>query len=182
MKNIYESILSSVKAGKQALLEDPELFAKEYLKLNDRQYFVSKGFLFIVNFPQKTFVIDKDFPDIKFKISQVGCVNNSHIIIKDISVFNKYFGTMWGTPVKIGYHILNTKSTTYIQDPEFVSTSPNDFSQMFEIEGNLVIDKAKRINWAKFPDIDGDITINAKNIKELYLPVMDRTNIIKIKR
>lgn len=179
MKNMYESILSSTKSGKQYLLEDPDAFAKEYLHLTDNQYFVLNNFLFVTGYPGKMFVIDAKFPDIKFKIGQFGGVTDNKIVIKDFSVFRKHFEGSNKSRPRLGFKILNTANTTYIQDPEFVSTDPKDFDKV--IEGNLVIDKAKKIQWFSFPDIDGDITFNAKGISELSLPMGTKTNIIKIK-
>lgn len=180
MKNLYESILSSVGAGKNHYLNDPDAFAQEYLHLTDKHYFVSNGYLFITSFQTNTFVIDKDFPDIKFKIALLGCVGNKKIITKDFSAFRRYFATRYDDPVKVGFHILKTAATTYIQDPDFVSEDPEDFENIIAIEGNLVIDKAKKISWSSFPKIDGNITLNAENISILQIPVGSKTSIIKI--
>ena len=94
MNNLYESILSSVNAGKNHFLNDPDSFAKEILKLDpDYNYFILAGTLCITSFDGKAFVIDKNFPDIKFKIAQIGGVKKQNIIIKDWEVFRKHFAT-----------------------------------------------------------------------------------------
>lgn len=181
MKNIYESILSSAKAGKNHFLNDPDAFAKEFLKLDpERNYFIIKDVLYITSFEGKTFVIDKNFPDIKFKIGKVGGGYKQSIIIKDWSVFKKHFAKSYG-PALLGKSY-SSHSSIHIQDPNFESTDHRDFEYLVNIGGNLVIDAAKMIHWEKFPNVDGDITINAKKISVLSLPINDKTSIIKIKR
>ena len=188
MKNIYESILSSVNAGKNsaAVLSDPDVFAKQYLQLTPKtDYFVTNGVLHILfmHSSTKVFVIDKNFPDIKFKIGSLATsLTKCNIIIKDWKIFTKYFGTNYGEPVKIG-SIFDGKcyTTTYIQDPDFVSTSGPELDRIAKIQGNLVIDMADRITWSVFPTVEGNITINAKKIKKLDLPISHKTSIIKIK-
>ena len=185
MKNIYESILSSTNSGKSFMLSDPDAFAKQYLKLNPQiHYFVSDNVLFITALPNetKTFVIDKNFPDIKFKIGQITGLGKRKIIIKDWKVFMKYFGKNYNFPVELGCSVERYKTTTYIQDPNFVSTSGPSLDRIIKIKGNLVIDAAAQIQWNAFPDVDGDITINAKKIGKLILPISSETSIIKIKR
>lgn len=182
MKNIYESILSSAKAGKNHFLNDPDAFAKEFLKLDpERNYFIIKDVLYITSFEGKTFVIDKNFPDIKFKIGKIGGGHKQSIIIKDWEVFRKHFDTLYGSPMELG-NSFSTRLSIHIQDPNFVSTDYRDIEYLLKVKGNLVIDAAKTIIWKAFPDVEGDITINAKKISVLSLPINDKTSIIKIKR
>lgn len=149
------------------MLSDPDAFAKQYLKLNPEiQYFVSSNVLHITSLPRgtKVFVIDKNFPDIKFKIGSLNTIGDKcKIIIKDWNVFAKYFGTDYGEPAKIGYNYEGRyKTTTYIQDPNFVSTSGPSLDRIIKISGDLVIDTADKIVWDVFPKVEGNITINAK--------------------
>lgn len=182
MNNLYESILSSVNAGKNHFLNDPDSFAKEILKLDpEYNYFILAGTLCITSFDGNTFVIDKNFPDIKFKIAQIGGVRKQSIIIKDWEVFRKHFATSYGAPVELGTSF-NSQLSIHIQDPNFVSTDHRDFEYILKVKGNLIIDTAKKIIWKEFPNVDGDITINAKKISVLSLPINNKTSIIKIKR
>lgn len=182
MNNLYESILSSVNAGKNHFLNDPDSFAKEILKLDpDYNYFILAGTLCITSFDGKAFVIDKNFPDIKFKIAQIGGVKKQNIIIKDWEVFRKHFATSYGAPVELGTSF-NSQLSIHIQDPNFESTNHKDFEHILKVKGNLIIDTAKTIIWNTFPNVEGDITINAKKIGTLILPISSETSIIKIKR
>lgn len=182
MNNLYESILSSVNAGKNHFLNDPDSFAKEILKLDpDYNYFILAGTLCITSFDGKAFVIDKNFPDIKFKIAQIGGVKKQNIIIKDWEVFRKHFATSYGAPVELGTSF-NSQLSIHIQDPNFESTNHKDFEHILKVKGNLIIDTAKTIIWNTFPNVEGDITINAKKIGTLILPISNETSIIKIKR
>ena len=160
MKTIKESILTSTGAGQNVFItKDPEEFAKVYFGCNaDKDYFVNKDKMEISIWwvDRDKIIIDKNFPDIEFMISELGDIRNPlKIYIKDVGVLKKHFMHGWAK-CKFG----GPKTTIYLQDPKLQLNQ--DFCNYYEFEGKLVIEQAERV--FRLPETNGEIILYKKNI------------------
>jgi hypothetical protein len=161
MKTIKESILTSTHAGQNVFItKDPEEFAKVYFGCNkDNEYFVNKDKMEIDIWRvyRDKIIIDKNFPDIEFMIGELGDLSKPlKIYIKDCDILKKHFMHNWAK-CKFG----GPRTTIYLQDPKLQINQ--EFCNLYEFEGKLVIEQAERV--FRLPETNGEIILYKKNIQ-----------------